>query len=120
MAIGMSRRSAHFDEDWDRGVALKRNLFRLFLSSGICLFFYQYIIRIYHMRVVIYRVSDIYYDIKKERRYTSLKAGVQGFEPQLADPESAVLPLNDTPKCCVAYINLTLANCQAGFGACND
>jgi hypothetical protein len=24
-------------------------------------------------------------------------AGVQGFEPQLADPESAVLPLNDTP-----------------------
>jgi hypothetical protein len=28
----------------------------------------------------------------------SLKlAGVQGFEPQLADPESAVLPLNDTP-----------------------
>ncbi len=26
-------------------------------------------------------------------------AGVQGFEPQLADPESAVLPLNDTPIC---------------------
>jgi hypothetical protein len=25
-------------------------------------------------------------------------AGVQGFEPQLTDPESAVLPLNDTPK----------------------
>lgn len=24
-------------------------------------------------------------------------AGVQGFEPRLADPESAVLPLNDTP-----------------------
>jgi hypothetical protein len=24
-------------------------------------------------------------------------AGVQGFEPQSADPESAVLPLNDTP-----------------------
>ena len=24
-------------------------------------------------------------------------AGVQGFETQLADPESAVLPLNDTP-----------------------
>ncbi len=24
-------------------------------------------------------------------------AGVQGFEPQLTDPESAVLPLNDTP-----------------------
>ena len=27
----------------------------------------------------------------------SISAGVQGFEPQLADPESAVLPLNDTP-----------------------
>src|SRR5689334_5850550 len=26
-------------------------------------------------------------------------AGVQGFEPQLTDPESAVLPLNDTPSC---------------------
>jgi hypothetical protein len=26
------------------------------------------------------------------------KAGVQGFEPQLTDPESAVLPLNDTPS----------------------
>ena len=25
-------------------------------------------------------------------------AGVQGFEPQLTDPESAVLPLNDTPR----------------------
>ncbi len=24
-------------------------------------------------------------------------AGVRGFEPQLTDPESAVLPLNDTP-----------------------
>ncbi len=31
-------------------------------------------------------------------RFISFKlAGVQGFEPQLADPESAVLPLNDTP-----------------------
>ncbi len=28
--------------------------------------------------------------------YLSL-AGVQGFEPRSADPESAVLPLNDTP-----------------------
>ena len=25
-------------------------------------------------------------------------AGVQGFEPRSADPESAVLPLNDTPS----------------------
>lgn len=25
-------------------------------------------------------------------------AGVQGFEPQLTDPESAVLPLDDTPS----------------------
>lgn len=25
-------------------------------------------------------------------------AGVQGLEPQLTDPESAVLPLNDTPS----------------------
>ena len=27
-------------------------------------------------------------------------AGVQGFEPQSADPESVVLPLNDTPLLC--------------------
>ena len=47
-------------------------------------------------------------------------AGVQGFEPQLADPESAVLPLNDTPECCVPNIILSLADCQAVFGACND
>jgi hypothetical protein len=34
---------------------------------------------------------------KKRRGYKPLLAGVQGFEPQLTDPESAVLPLNDTP-----------------------
>jgi hypothetical protein len=44
-------------------------------------------------------------------------AGVQGFEPQLADPESAVLPLNDTPKLFVReeYHTLTIASCQAMF-----
>lgn len=59
--------------------------------------------------------------MKKERQnyITSLKAGVQGFEPRLADPESAVLPLNDTPMCRVANIILSLATCQAVFGACN-
>ena len=31
-------------------------------------------------------------------------AGVQGFEPQLTDPESAVLPLNDTPLCLLAVL----------------
>ena len=51
-------------------------------------------------------------------------AGVQGFEPQLADPESAVLPLNDTPlyraaallsavAVCVWYDTPTLVRCQA-------
>ena len=53
-----------------------------------------------------------------------LLAGVQGFEPQLADPESAVLPLNDTPMyfcrtrmCafCEMYDILTYALCQALF-----
>ena len=53
-------------------------------------------------------------------------AGVQGFEPQLADPESAVLPLNDTPLYLaatvlsavrVSYDTPTLARCQA-LGAC--
>ena len=52
-------------------------------------------------------------------------AGVQGFEPQSADPESAVLPLNDTPSVqvtillpvvCVVYDTLTFARCQAIFG----
>ena len=51
-------------------------------------------------------------------------AGVQGFEPQSADPESAVLPLNDTPShcaatvlpaICVRYDTLTFASCQALF-----
>ncbi len=39
------------------------------------------------------------YQVKKKEEiiYESLPAGVQGFEPQLTDPESAVLPLNDTP-----------------------
>src|SRR5256885_2997577 len=47
----------------------------------------------------------------------SISAGVQGFEPQLADPESAVLPLNDTPMLfvCVKYNTLTIARCQAMF-----
>ncbi len=38
-------------------------------------------------------------ETKKERFVCNLscRAGVQGFEPQLTDPESAVLPLNDTP-----------------------
>ena len=47
----------------------------------------------------------------------SISAGVQGFEPQLADPESAVLPLNDTPKLFVReeYHTLTIASCQAMF-----
>lgn len=46
-------------------------------------------------------------------------AGVQGFEPQLTDPESAVLPLNDTPMCmhviCGLYITLCGPGCQAFF-----
>ena len=40
--------------------------------------------------------------IKKERCMKHLSmAGVQGFEPQLTDSESAVLPLNDTPLACL-------------------
>jgi hypothetical protein len=34
---------------------------------------------------------------KPEKKDLEERAGVQGFEPQLTDPESAVLPLNDTP-----------------------
>ena len=54
--------------------------------------------------------------------YILSMAGVQGFEPQLADPESAVLPLNDTPlyrtvailsTVCVSYDTPTFARCQA-------
>src|SRR5258708_6268383 len=68
-------------------------------------------------------------DIKKERFETSL-AGVQGFEPRLADPESAVLPLNDTPLLlawsiipysgsdCQAPGDLFFANCQPASNAC--
>jgi hypothetical protein len=40
---------------------------------------------------------------------------VQGFEPQSADPESAVLPLNDTPMYGEHHIILSLADCQAVF-----
>jgi hypothetical protein len=44
---------------------------------------------------------------KREVHWFSV-AGVQGFEPQLADPESAVLPLNDTPislvECMIPYV----------------
>ena len=56
---------------------------------------------------------------KREVNLTSPLAGVQGFEPQLADPESAVLPLNDTPMLfvCVKYNTLTIARCQAVFFA---
>ena len=46
------------------------------------------------------------------------KAGVQGFEPQLADPESAVLPLNDTPSRlvrCEMYHTASVTCCQAFF-----
>ena len=32
------------------------------------------------------------------KKATLCMAGVQGFEPQLPDPESGVLPLDDTPK----------------------
>ena len=52
---------------------------------------------------------------KREGMTPSLMAGVQGFEPQLADPESAVQPLNDTPKYRVEYHIVTLAGCQANF-----
>jgi hypothetical protein len=41
-----------------------------------------------------------------------LMAGVQGFEPQLTDPESAVLPLNDTPTfpCVVCILHEAVPN----------
>ena len=45
------------------------------------------------------------------RRGGSL-AGVQGFEPQLADPESAVLPLNDTPIYFVERVYVRSASCM--------
>ena len=41
--------------------------------------------------------NDHYGYKKREALNLSFRAGVQGFEPRLADPESAVLPLNDTP-----------------------
>lgn len=45
------------------------------------------------------RISSQNRHEKRKRFYPFLKvAGVQGFEPQSADPESAVLPLNDTPS----------------------
>ena len=63
--------------------------------------------------------------IKKRRgMYILSMAGVQGFEPQSADPESAVLPLNDTPieqaaylqpDICEVYDTPTFARCQAVF-----
>ncbi len=63
---------------------------------------------------------------KKERfTKTSLLAGVQGFEPRSTDPESVVLPLNDTPLCFAAaffglqkYDTPTIAICQAFFEKC--
>src|SRR5260370_41133466 len=45
------------------------------------------------------------------RRGGSL-AGVQGFEPQLADPESAVLPLNDTPIYLAERVCVRSARCM--------
>ena len=33
----------------------------------------------------------------RHKNALQIVAGVQGFEPQLTDPESAVLPLDDTP-----------------------
>lgn len=46
------------------------------------------------MREVYSRISEAQ---KRDRRKAVSLAGVQGFEPQLTDPESAVLPLDDTP-----------------------
>jgi hypothetical protein len=55
------------------------------------------------------------------RGYEPLMAGVRGFEPQLTDPESAVIPLNDTPLSVTnvvfsvrgTYNTAGRANCQA-------
>src|SRR6266700_5414091 len=64
------------------------------------------------------------YSADWSRLSLSISAGVQGFEPQLADPESAVLPLNDTPMylqetkllpVCEMYDTLTRMGCQALF-----
>src|SRR5581483_7148009 len=50
---------------------------------------------------------------KREVWLPLFAAGVQGFEPRLADPESAVLPLNDTPmrpaRCIIPYLG---TSCQ--------
>ncbi len=47
------------------------------------------------------------------------QAGVQGFEPQSADPESAVLPLNDTPMhVCEVHDTGIGRECQVGFLNC--
>ncbi len=48
------------------------------------------------LRVTMINGAILYYAEWPRLSLSSL-AGVQGFEPQLADPESAVLPLNDTP-----------------------
>jgi hypothetical protein len=37
------------------------------------------------------------------RLLRNLLAGLQGFEPQLSDPESDVLPLDDSPSSPVKY-----------------
>jgi hypothetical protein len=47
-------------------------------------------------------VPDLDYTVTQECENTRKSggfsvAGVQGFEPQLPDPESGVLPLDDTP-----------------------
>jgi hypothetical protein len=41
-------------------------------------------------------------------RNVSLVAGEEGFEPSLTDPESAVLPLDDSPACQNYIIRLNL------------
>jgi hypothetical protein len=60
------------------------------------------------MRKVLALVRRSFFLDKKKRGIKPLfLAGVQGFEPQSADPESAVLPLNDTPmlpaKCIIPH-----------------
>src|SRR5438874_361404 len=42
--------------------------------------------------------------LSSRRELQRLLAGVQGFEPQLTDPESAVLPLDDTPMRLLFYL----------------
>ena len=43
-----------------------------------------------------------------------LVAGTQGFEPRYADPESAVLPLDDVPTVTLSFIVPFLLKDEAG------